>query len=191
MNRDKHMRVICLFFFAVIIPFFGFAQLSPPQDSVTTTKKSSFTSVFHGQPGRAALYSLIIPGAGQLYNRRYWKAPLIWAGEGYALYNLIDKLNAFNDIDACYQSLIDGPAVCDGLSISEAFNARQSARSNKEFAWLIFGIAHLLNAVEAFVDRHLINFDTSEQLSLQHPVYHVDPMPSITLLRFSIPLNGR
>ena len=183
------MRLILICVASLCIQLDCVGQFNTQQD--TSQKNSSFTSVFHGQPGKAALYSLIVPGAGQIYNKRYWKAPLIWAGEGYALYNLIDKINAFNDIDNCYKSLIEGPAICDGLSVSEAFNSRRSARSNKEFAWLIFGIAHMLNAVEAFVDRHLINFDTSEELGWIPQDHFHDPIPNITLVKISIPLNGR
>jgi hypothetical protein len=154
-----------------------------PQDTLSNDplkkdKKSSFTTIFYGQPGKAALYSLIIPGGGQVYNRRYWKVPIIYAGEGYAMYHLVRSLRSFKKKDTCWKSLVRDSANphsnCNGeTSISNSFTLRQNARAQKETAWIIMSAAHLLNVVEAFVDRHLINFDVSEDIS-----YH--NMPEIT-----------
>lgn len=164
-------------------------QLFSQQDSITVSssdqkKSNSFTSIFYGQPGKAALYSLIIPGAGQLYNKRYWKAPIVWAGEGFAIYYLASSINTFQNRNDCWKGLLqdstDPNLLCTPTNlkipislgnitdVSNAFDLRNSARSQKERAWLIMSAVHLMNIVEAFVDRHLINFDTSEDLSFHN-----------------------
>jgi len=158
-------------------------DLLSQRDSIATqnndTNSNSFTSIFYGEPGRAALYSLIIPGAGQFYNKRYWKVPLVYLGEGIAGYFLISSQRTFRRRDTCWRSLVESPnnpsTNCGTVSdVQTAFNLRQSARSQRETAWIGMGAVHLLNIVEAFVDRHLINFDTTEDLS-----YHNLPNTSI------------
>jgi hypothetical protein len=66
--------------------------------------------------------------------------------------------------------LINGeiePPICNGVSNqSTAFSRAQTARSNKELSYLFVGLAHLLNVLDAFIDRHLINFDTTDDLSI-------------------------
>jgi len=147
-------------------------------------KKNSFKSVFYGQPGKAALYSIIVPGGGQFYNKRWWKIPLVWAGEGYLIYNLANSIDNFNRWETCRLGFLDPDVtpVCDPIinsigqevavsSATEAFDQQQSAKAAKERAWLFVIAAHLIQTLEAFVDRHLINFNTSEQLTLNSP-YH-------------------
>lgn len=167
----------CLILIFVCLWTFGHAQSTPPKignDSATTKTnkpKGSFANVFQGQPGKAALYSLIVPGGGQIYNKRYWKLPLVWAGEGFAIYNLIQQRNIYNDLNNCNIALINGetdPPICGGVNNqSTAFSRAQAARSNKELSYLFVGLAHLLNVLDAFIDRHLINFDTTDDLSLR------------------------
>ena len=174
------------------------------QDS--TDKKSSFTSIFYGEPGKAALYSLILPSGGQFYNKRYWKIPLVLGAEGYAIYNVSNSIRSFQRSNNCWMSTISSPdnlhpdcsfdfANPSSAITSTAFRIRQSRRSRKEQAWIIFGAVHLMNVVEAFVDRHLINFDTSEDISyhnLPSPDLQIDKndMYSFSIIRARISLNS-
>ena len=172
------------------------AQLSSPseetetQEIATSQNDPGVGSIFYGQPGKAALYSLVVPGGGQFYNRRYWKVPIIWGVEGFALAHLISNINASRDATLCWRATL-GDIDASNLSLcsdeilsldpnsptqrTEAFAERQSARSGKDLAWILMSVAHLFNVVEAFVDRHLINFDTTEDLSL-----HNRPNPNLT-----------
>ncbi len=163
-------------------------------ETSTTPRKSTFKSqkIFYGEPGKAALYSLIIPGAGQLYNKRWWKVPLVYALEGSAVYLMINNIDFYNQWNNCYIDLVNGtnPSTFCGTidDRSTAFRIRDSARRNRELSFIFMGLAHLLNVVEAFVDRHLINFDTTDDLTFQSPPI---PMNSqITLARIVIPLNN-
>ncbi len=166
-------------------------------------------SIFYGQPGKAALYSLVVPGGGQFYNRRYWKIPIVWGVEGFALHNLIQNINTSRDATSCWRATLgdtdngdlrrcsaDVQALVANSTTQQdaAFDERQSARSGKDVAWILMSTAHLFNIIEAFVDRHLINFDTTEDLS-----FHNRPNPNITgtsslvsditLLRVTVSLN--
>jgi len=161
-----------------------------PNDST----KTKFFTIFKGNPGRAALYSLVLPGAGQLYNKRWWKVPLVYGLEGAAIYFHIRARNDFTRFNTCYESLsIDNIAVpeCSTLTtVRDAFRVRNSARSNKELTFLMVIGAHLFQTLEAFIDRHLIDFDVDDNLtsmpSPPPPLQH-----QLTLFSFKIPLYTR
>ena len=160
-----------------------------------STKGSGLKSkkIFYGEPGKAALYSLIIPGAGQLYNKRWWKVPFVYALEGSAVYLLINNLNTYSNWNNCYIDLVNNDipsSFCDSFTKedqSTAFRIRNSTRTNKELSFIFLGLAHLLNVVEAFVDRHLINFDTSDNLTYSVPNLQLDGQ--VTFISIKIPLN--
>ncbi len=158
------------------------------------TTKTKFFTIFKGNPGRAALYSLVIPGAGQLYNKRWWKVPLVYGLEGTAIYYHIQARKDFNTFNTCYESLsINNVMVpeCSTLdNVSDAFRVRNSARRNKELTFLIVIGAHLFQTLEAFIDRHLIDFDVDDDLTYL-PVMQPPLESQLTLFSLKIPLNGR
>lgn len=192
------IRVAMAVFFMILCEWISLSAQGRPETQTKPEGNSSFGTVFEGPPGRAALYSLLLPGAGQIYNGRWWKAPIVWGIEGTVAYFLIDRINVYKDLNTCYISLIEqNPAAeCGSITdISTAFNRRQTARSNRELAWVFMGLTHVLNVVEAFVDRHLMNFDTSEDLS-----YHNRPLqpfsaslevPVLNVVSVRISLNKR
>lgn len=195
MNRARQIPVILFFFSA---PLWLSGQQQGDVSETVNDNKSSFGTVFEGPPGRAALYSLVLPGAGQIYNGRWWKAPIVWAVEGTVAYFLIDRINEYNKWNTCYISLIESSpsAECGSVNqVSTAFGARQSARTNRELAWVFMGLTHLLNVVEAFVDRHLMNFDTTDDLSYHNlPAAHFQYTPEVpvwNVISLKIPLNGQ
>lgn len=213
------MKLKLTIIFFTFFHLFSYAQASrtdrPSENneavdqSDNSKKENSFTSIFYGQPGKAALYSLIIPSGGQFYNKRYWKVPLVLAAEGFALRHLINSIDTFQDRDDCRISYFEdssNPNILACTKISgntsflieegDAFEEWQAARSQKETAWIIMSVAHLMNIVEAFVDRHLINFDTDEDLSF-HNMPHPDVVPQslikeqFNIMTFRIPLNAK
>jgi len=144
------------------------------QDSIikvdNSKDPSGLKAIFSGKPGKAAIKSLIIPGWGQVYNGKIWKVPLVYGLEGAAIYYLITNRNRYNDFDACYLSLVQDQASipeCRGISsVRDAFTVRQAYRKNKELSYVFIAGAHLFQAFEAFIDRHLVDFDLDEDLSL-------------------------
>ena len=123
-------------------------------------------------PMRAAYYSVLLPGLGQVYNRKYWKAPialgLVATAAGFSVY-----YNRFyRDFALAYATRTDD----DPLSVYEtAFtSAYQSSqlkseaeqwKNYRDMAYLATVGIYLLNVVDAIVDAHLYNFDLSDDLS--------------------------
>ncbi|MDN5203259.1 DUF5683 domain-containing protein [Fulvivirgaceae bacterium BMA10] len=131
------------------------------ENIVTTTPKNA--------PGKASLYSALLPGLGQAYNKKYWKIPLIYTGAVF----LISSINNFNDEHSFYfDALI---AVVDGNPDTEnptTFNESQIRRRveffrrNRDFFVILTGVWYALNIIDAHVDAHLKEFDISDELSL-------------------------
>ena len=134
----------------------------------------------------------LIPGAGQIYNRKYWKAPLVWGALGGVTYYYVDLTQDFNNYESVLQLIIDEPSLqtrteLEGFapelfdvlpapfyqnSVSgvaqEAMGYMEALRTQREYA--LFGLlgVYLLNILDANIDAHLFDFDVSDDLSL-HP----------------------
>lgn len=145
------------------------------QDSIikvdNSKDPSGFKAMFSGKPGKAAMYSLMVPGWGQVYNGKIWKLPLVYGLEGAAIYYLISSRSSYKDFDACYTSLVTDQSQipeCRGIStVDDAFVIRQAYRKRRELSFVFVAGAHLFQAFEAFIDRHLVDFDLDEDLSFQ------------------------
>ena len=123
------------------------------------------------------MYSALFPGAGQLYNRQYWKLPIIYAGLGVAAYFISSNLNDYNDYRKAYISSINNPNRTDkyaNIYTSDQLNILQS-QSEKflDMTILFTGIGYIGQIMEAVAGAHLKNFDISEDISMR-----VRPMAS-------------
>ncbi len=138
------------------------------------------------RPGKAALLAALLPGAGQIYNRSWWKLPLVYGGVGavfYAEYFYQTRYTQFAeaiDIVSKDQSKLHST---DLAPVPRQFNSLEALqggggiifyRGNRDLFLLYSGVAYGLQIVDALVDAHLKNFDVSDDLSL-----HWEP----TLLR--------
>ena len=147
------------------------------KDSVIV--KNAFFKLFKGKPGRAALYSLVIPGGGQLYNKKYWKFPIAVAVDGGLGYNLWYQNKQYNT----YQNLYTSALLTGSSRVSEYRENRNKFRKAKEFALLYLVLGHVLTTIDAYVDRHLMEFDISTDLT-----YIVPGNSPVMSLAFSFPI---
>lgn len=143
--------------------------LEQKKDLEKEDKGYGIFSMFSGNPGKAALYSLILPGAGQAFNKRWWKVPLAVAAEGTVIYILQDNISLFKVWDDEWKGMVagNGATFNHRLSTDGVKTRRDNARQNKDYAWVALIGVHLIIAADAFVDRHLIEFDVSDDLSLK------------------------
>ena len=148
------------------------------KDSVIV--KNAFLKIFTGKPGRAALYSLVLPGGGQLYNKKYWKAPIAWAIDGALIYNMVYQNVEYRSYQEKYiLALRNG----DGNVLTYKEN-RDKFRKASEYSYLYLLVGHVLTVMDAYVDRHLMEFDISPDLTYNPFTY----TPSLTL-SLKIPLS--
>lgn len=136
-------------------------------------KSDSVSALLYPIPKKATIYSAIIPGAGQIYNKKYWKVPIIYAGFGVAGYFLRENLQ---NLDFFKTNLIfaldDDPlTIPDPRFTTE--NLRRGVNQYKnwrDWSYVAFGLIYALNIIDANVDAHLAHFDVGKDLSLEvHP----------------------
>lgn len=128
-------------------------------------------------PAKAAFYSAILPGLGQVYNKSYWKVPLVYGAIGTGIYFYIRNTKELERYQAAYKRRLSGYTDdefygnrADGqprLSTSGLQHAQQFYRRNQELSLLITIGLYALNIIEANVDAHLKQFNVDEQLSIE------------------------
>lgn len=130
-------------------------------------------NIFEGRPGKAALFSLIVPGAGQIYNKSYWKAPVVWGVIG-AMGTVVGfNSRQYKDFDERYEAALiaemNGEPNPDpnGLSSSQLFDLRTDANKNRQLSIVLTSFVWLGQSIEAYVDGHLKEFDVSDDLSIR------------------------
>ncbi len=127
---------------------------------------------------KATTLSMICPGAGQFYNKSYWRIPIVvgmfastiyvydWNNRGYqrfkTAYTL--KLDYDNNPDDYPNGSIDEFGGAYSASTLQSY--RDSYRRNRDFAVILTAAAYLLQVLDAHVDAHLKDFDISDDLSL-------------------------
>ena len=119
-------------------------------------------------PRRASLYAAILPGAGQIYNRKYWKLPLVYGGF-IALGLTVDF---YNDLYKQYRADIFGFLEDPNYTSSTGANLDQSrtladrARTDRDLWIAVTGIFYLLQIADAHIDAHLKEFELNPNLQL-------------------------
>lgn len=123
-------------------------------------------------PNKATIYSAIIPGLGQVYNKQYWKVPVLYAGIATIVYFVNfngDKYYSYRDeyvarINSDSTKLNPNYILYSDNSVLQLKNYYQR---NLEFTWIMAGVVYLLNIIDASVYAHLFNFDVGNDLSLK------------------------
>ncbi len=145
---------------------------------VTTKPKYNFSrQLFKGprHPKTAAYLGLMLPGAGQIYNKDYWKVPIVWGaygGMGYLIYFNTTQYRRHRD--ALIMRLNNQPDEFQHTipNTSALRNFRDAYRKDMELAYIGMVFVHLLSATEAFVAAHLKTFDVDENIGLRIGFVH-------------------
>jgi len=153
---------------------------------------------FKPNPTKAVLYSAIFPGLGQIYNRKYWKLPIVYGGFLGLSYAITWNGGYYNDYNKAYRGILgDNPRVNyqswigmapwitnpSNLSDSEIEWLKSSFRRKRDFyrrnrdLSIIGAVAlYAVCMIDAYVDAHLFDFDMSPDLSMRVEPVVMDPM---------------
>ena len=151
---------------------------NPIQNKVKIPKKEKtpflgFLKKEGNEPKKAAFYSAIIPGGGQVFNKQYWKAPIAFAavgGAGYAVYFNATEYRRYRN--AYRERVDDDPTTVDEFynnpNATEAalVEIRDNHRKWMEQSYIALVVVHGLNVLEAYTSAHLKNFEINDDLSL-------------------------
>lgn len=140
---------------------------------IDTTKRKTFKNYFSKStysPKKAALFSFVLPGAGQIYNKKgaWWKLPLCYSAYGATIYMVVKNQRSYDKFYNIYASYVfDKTYTNPSVSKVTADRNRQAAQKNLAYSWLaVFG-AHLYCVSDAFVTAHLNLFDIDDNLNLK------------------------
>lgn len=183
MSFKKNIAFLCFVFFATTL----FAQKDSTSVNVKDVKINGKIKTPQGvydplRPSKAAFYSAIFPGLGQIYNKKYWKAPVVWGILAFPTYYYQINNNDYKRYRTAYRlrkaGLQDEFTLDDGtelLSTTTLETAQEQLSENRDFSLLAGIILYVLQIVEASVNAHLLQFNTDDNLSLR-PSFIADPI---------------
>ena len=123
------------------------------------------------RPSKAAFYSAILPGLGQIYNKKYWKLPLVYGAIGTSTYLYLDNQKKYNIYRDEYKSRLAGNTsnseYLAGLSESQLLAAQKQFQRNRDLSALFIAGFYVLNIIDANIDAALSQFNVSENLALK------------------------
>ena len=134
---------------------------------------------------KASILSAVVPGAGQVYNKKYWKAPIIYASLATSIFFIKDNQNKLTTYQDAYITRSNGGTddYIDIYNNSQLLTIVDYYERNRDVSYIIAGAIYLLNIVDASVDAHLFDFDISEDLSLNTTPKIIDtPIGKTTVL---------
>jgi hypothetical protein len=153
---------------------------------VSAAKQALGEEKWMPDPSRATWTALVFPGGGQIYNRKYWKLPIVYGGFLGCAYALNWNNQMYSDYSQAYLDIMDDdPATASyqqflppryNVAANEAYlkkvfkNRKDLYRRYRDLSIFSFIGVYLLSVIDAYVDAELSHFDISEDLGL-----HVRP----------------
>jgi hypothetical protein len=156
---------------------------------VTKTKKKLVLS-----PMKATMLSAALPGFGQIYNRKYWKIPLVYAGFGAIGYSVVFNITSYNKFIKGYQDFVDNvpetdsylglirgadPATYDPVLHPKTYDPSEAAwvkdgllrqvdyfRKYRDLSYMGIAAWYIISILDANVDASLSDYDISDKINL-------------------------
>lgn len=175
-----------LFLFAACLFSDGFAQNTFIQNDFTLLENhldfsysqdfeqedTTDTTVEYPSPKSVLYKSLIVPGWGQVVNRQIWKVPIIYgmfAGVGVYTVFLDGQYKDYRAAyyNATHEDMRFGPTPerLQNVNVNQLQSTRNSYRNQRDFMFVVMGLAYGLNALDAYIFAHMRSFDVSDDLS--------------------------
>jgi len=178
-------KKIILALFLTFFSMFTFAQKdSVKVKNLKTKKKNNITQGVYNPlaPSKAAFYSAIFPGMGQVYNKKYWKAPIVWGALAIPTYYYLTNNSEYKRYRTAFKlrkiGAQDEFTDANGnelISLAGLESAQKQLRQNRDLSLLSGIIIYVLQIVEASVNAHLLQFNTDDNLSFT-PTVIPDPI---------------
>lgn len=164
--------------------FMGFANAQTQEENLIDTTKvdeSYKLDSAYQNPQKAALMSAILPGLGQIYNKKYWKVPIVYAGFGTLAFFFNYNRKGYNLWKQAYIDYPDYNLDYDfPLTLEQIERTKNSYKRYRDLT--IIGTAgfYLLQIIDATVDAYLFDWDVSEDITLRiEPSIMQSPSPLI------------
>jgi len=157
--QNQYILLFLLFGLTSIV-----AQEKPPIIANDSLKSYSIDPL---RPAKAAFYSAILPGLGQIYNKKYWKLPLVYGAIGTSAYFYIDSQKNYKLYRNEYKSRLAGNPSSTSLARlddSRLIAAQKQFQRNRDLSALFIVGFYALNIIDANIDAALSQFNVNENL---------------------------
>lgn len=189
-NKKVFSYLLFLLISTVAAPHFSWSQtkdslLVVDADIVDSSKfsKKTLEKISLHNPRTATIRSAILPGLGQIYNKKYWKLPIVYAALGITGYIFVDNIKTYREYRKAFtirynSSLGDSTGYNElkdlykVVQMESIRSARDQFRKYIDYSAIFFLVFWGLNVVDATVDAHLKAFDVSPDLSLKLKAGH-------------------
>ncbi len=193
---------------------FGFCQTIIGQD--TTSVNMPSRRIFKAEPMKATMLAVAFPGLGQVYNRKYWKIPLVYAGFGAVIYSVGYNTDNHNRYMKAYQDFTDkipetdsyvnmiswaDPSEYDPVKFPESHNPSTASwvkdrllkgvdyyKKYRDLSYIGIAAWYLISVLDANVDASLFNYDISNNLDLDVAPFQL-PVPGFSGAGLSVTLT--
>ena len=171
---------MCLFF------AFAKAQQEDPEDTIIDITKTEGVITQEPydplRPAKAAFYAAAFPGLGQVYNKDYWKIPLVYGALGSTIYGAIRNSNDSERFRTAFKlrtagrqdefsSVDENGVITNILSDDALIDAQDQLRRRRDLFILISVGVYVLQIIEANVDAHLSQYDVDDDLTFTPDIY--------------------
>ena len=171
------MRTVFSIIFLLFFSFY-FSQERKPLDTVKTEKQvveeiaqANAKALTKYNPTKAGLYSAVLPGLGQYYNKKYWKIPIVWGAIGTGVGVIVYNDKQYKRYRTAYIAELNGQphefSNIPGVDKTVLGNTQDSAKRYRDYSIAITGLVYILGIVDAVVDAHLYEQKHDPDLALK------------------------
>jgi len=179
-NNILPLNLPATWLFVILFFATGFSSFSQKTD--VDSVKTTIPAAIHS-PRKATIYSAVLPGLGQIYNRKYWKLPIVYGGFVTLGYFINFNNNEYTKYRQAYSDIIDNdPNTNSHLRLkvnssllkpenkadyTEALrSAKDVSRRNRDLVVIFTAAFYALNIIDASVDANFFNFDMGDDLTI-------------------------
>ncbi|MEZ4932360.1 MAG: DUF5683 domain-containing protein [Saprospiraceae bacterium] len=146
-----------------------------PDTNTVQKKKKNFIGKFlskedYPNPKKAIYLSLVFPGGGQIYNKRWWKLPFVYGGYVGLILAIDYNTTGYKAYRDAYIAELAGEPhrfSASGANAGDLRRIRDNFDKNRQLSYIGIVALHMIQTAEAFVDCHLKTFDVSDDLSMR------------------------
>jgi hypothetical protein len=117
-------------------------------------------------PRKAAILSMYVPGAGQVYTKKYWKIPIIYSALIASGYYINENNSEYKKYRDTYLNRMNGQSDDLDYTDSELITLKDYYKRNREISIMLFSLTYILNIIDASVNAHLSEYEINEDISL-------------------------
>ena len=167
-------------------------------DKKSLKKKKAFNPL---APSKAAFLSAVLPGLGQIYNKKYWKVPIVYGAIGTGIYAYDFNHRRYQRFRVAFKRRSAGflddefydPANTNSnpnFSLTVLEDLQENYQESRDLALVITIALYILNIVDANVDAHLKQFNVDDELSFNFkPFYDLDPITNTLNYGMGVSIN--